>query len=246
MTAPVLKYRRILLKYSGEVLQGSNSFGIEPQALDYVVSKIKQLQELGVEVAVVLGGGNFHRGKNLLSAGFDQAKSDQMGMLATIMNAIALQHALTAEGTKSTVYSAIPMPGFVQSYEIELVRQVLTSGEVVICAGGTGLPFFTTDTAACLRAIELQADVVLKATKVDGVYSKDPTIYPDAKRFDFISYEETIEKKLGVMDTTAICLCQEHQLPIQVFNMHEEDALKQIVLGEHVGTIVGDRHATRA
>ena len=246
MTSPVLKYRRILLKYSGEVLQGPSSFGIEPSALDYVVAKIKQLQDMGVEVAVVLGGGNFYRGKNLLSAGFDQAKSDQMGMLATIMNAIALQHALTAEGTKSTVYSAIPMPGFVQSYEIELVRQALSAGEVVICAGGTGLPFFTTDTAACLRAIELQADVVLKATKVDGVYSKDPSIYADATRYEFITYEEAIEKKLSVMDITAICLCQEHQLPIQVFNMRNENALKEIVLGEHVGTIVGEKNATRA
>lgn len=246
MTAQVLKYRRILLKYSGEVLQGSTSFGVEPLALDYVVGRIKQLQEMGVEVAIVLGGGNFFRGKNLLSAGFDQAKSDQMGMLATIMNAIALQHALTAEGTRSTVYSAIPMPGFVQSYEIELVRQALTAGEVVICAGGTGLPFFTTDTAACLRAIELQADIVLKATKVDGVYSKDPTLYSDAIRYDNISYDEAIEKKLAVMDTTAICLCQEHQLPIQVFNMHNENALKEIVLGEQIGTIVGAKHVARA
>jgi uridylate kinase len=246
MTAQVLKYRRILLKYSGEVLQGSTSFGVEPLALDYVVGRIKQLQEMGVEVAIVLGGGNFYRGKNLLSAGFDQAKSDQMGMLATIMNAIALQHALTAEGTRSTVYSAIPMPGFVQSYEIELVRQALTAGEVVICAGGTGLPFFTTDTAACLRAIELQADIVLKATKVDGVYSKDPTLYSDAIRYDNISYDEAIEKKLAVMDTTAICLCQEHQLPIQVFNMHNENALKEIVLGEQIGTIVGAKHVARA
>jgi uridylate kinase len=246
MAAQVLKYRRILLKYSGEVLQGSTSFGVEPLALDYVVGRIKQLQEMGVEVAVVLGGGNFYRGKNLLSAGFDQAKSDQMGMLATIMNAIALQHALTAEGTRSTVYSAIPMPGFVQSYEIELVRQALTAGEVVICAGGTGLPFFTTDTAACLRAIELQADIVLKATKVDGVYSKDPTVYADATRYENISYEEAIEKKLAVMDTTAICLCQEHQLPIQVFNMHNENALKEIVLGEQIGTIVGAKHVARA
>jgi len=246
MTAQVLKYRRILLKYSGEVLQGSTSFGVEPLALDYVVGRIKQLQEMGVEVAIVLGGGNFFRGKNLLSAGFDQAKSDQMGMLATIMNAIALQHALTADGTRSTVYSAIPMPGFVQSYEIELVRQALTAGEVVICAGGTGLPFFTTDTAACLRAIELQADIVLKATKVDGVYSKDPTLHSDAIRYDNISYDEAIEEKLAVMDTTAICLCQEHQLPIQVFNMHNENALKEIVLGERIGTIVGAKHVARA
>jgi len=138
------------------------------------------------------------------------------------------------------------MPGFVQSYEIELVRQALTAGEVVICAGGTGLPFFTTDTAACLRAIELQADIVLKATKVDGVYSKDPTLHSDAIRYDNISYDEAIEKKLAVMDTTAICLCQEHQLPIQVFNMHNENALKEIVLGERIGTIVGAKHVARA
>lgn len=246
MTNQVLKYRRVLLKYSGEVFQGSTSFGVEPLALEYVVAKIKQLQEMGVEVAIVLGGGNFFRGKNLCSAGFDQAKADQMGMLATVMNAIALQHALTAEGSNAGVFSAIPMPGFVQTYEIELVRNALASNQVVICAGGTGHPFFTTDTAACLRAIELQAEMVLKATKVDGIYSKDPLKFPDAKRYDYISYEEAIEQKLGVMDMTAICLCQEHQLPIQVFNMHNENALKAIVMGEQVGTIVGGKHATRA
>jgi uridylate kinase len=246
MTSQVLKYRRVLLKYSGEVLQGSNPFGIEPSALDFVVSQIKQLQELGVEVAVVLGGGNFFRGKNLLSSGFDQAKADQMGMLATVMNAIALQHALTAEGAKAKVFSAIPMTGFVQTYEIEVVREMVSTGQVVICAGGTGHPFFTTDTAACLRAIELQAEMVLKATKVDGVYSKDPHKYSDAKRFDFLTYEEAIEQKLEVMDTTAICLCQQHQLPIQVFNMHNQNALKAIVLGEQIGTIVGAKHVTRA
>jgi uridylate kinase len=244
MTTSALKYRRILLKYSGEVLQGSTPFGVEPKALDYVVARIKQLQEMGVEVALVVGGGNFFRGKNLLSSGFDQAKADQMGMLATVMNAIAIQHALNAEGAKATVFSAIPMPGFVQTYEIDVVRNALASNEVVICAGGTGHPFFTTDTAACLRAIELQADMVLKATKVDGIYSQDPSLYPDAKRYEQLSYQEAIEKKLGVMDTTAICLCQEHQLPIQVFNMHDEDALKSIVMGHQVGTIVGGKNVT--
>jgi uridylate kinase len=246
MTAQVLKYRRVLLKYSGEVLQGRGSNGVEPYALDFVVSQIKQLQELGVEVGIVIGGGNFFRGKNLLSSGFDQAKADKMGMLATVMNAIALQHALTAEGTRATVFSAVPMPGFVQTYEIEVVREAIASGQVVICAGGTGHPFFTTDTAACLRAIELQAEMVLKATKVDGIYSKDPKQHADAKRFDFLTYEQAIEQKLGVMDTTAICLCQQHQLPIQVFNMHNENALKAIVLGEQIGTIVGVKHVTRA
>jgi len=244
MSTAVLKYRRILLKYSGEGLQGLMPYGVEPCALDEVVAKIKQVQEMGVEIALVLGGGNFFRGKNLLTAGFDQAKADQMGMLATVMNAIALQHALTAEGLKATVFSAIPMPGFVQTYEIEVVRNALAAGEIVLCAGGTGHPFFTTDTAACLRAIELQAEIVLKATKVDGIYSKDPSLHADAKRYTHISYEDAIAQKLGVMDTTAICLCQEHRLPIQVFNMHDEDALKAIVQGEQIGTIVGAKHVT--
>lgn len=239
MTSQVLTYRRILLKYSGEVLRGTASFGVEPEALDYVVDSIQKLRQLGVEVAIVLGGGNFFRGKNLLSAGFDQVKADQMGMCATIMNAIALEHALSKKQIKTTVFSAVPMLGFVPTYEIQAARDALSHGEVVICAGGTGSPFFTTDSAASLRAIELNADVLLKATKVDGIYSDDPVKNPEAKRFDRLTFDEVIQSKLEVMDTTAICLCAENNMPIQVFDMNDDSALKRIVLGEHVGTLVG-------
>jgi uridylate kinase len=239
MTSQVLTYRRILLKYSGEVLRGKASFGVEPEALDYVVDSIQKLRQLGVEVAIVLGGGNFFRGKNLLSAGFDQVKADQMGMCATIMNAIALEHALSKKQIKTTVFSAVPMLGFVPTYEIQAARDALSHGEVVICAGGTGSPFFTTDSAASLRAIELNADVLLKATKVDGIYSDDPVKNPEAKRFDRLTFDEVIQSKLEVMDTTAICLCAENNMPIQVFDMNDDSALKRIVLGEHVGTLVG-------
>lgn len=239
MKSPALTYRRILLKYSGEVLRGTASFGVEPKALDYVVQSIQKLRQLDVEVAIVLGGGNFFRGKNLLSAGFDQVKADQMGMCATIMNAIALEHALSQNQIKTTVFSAIPMLGVVPTYDIQHARDALARGEVVICAGGTGSPFFTTDSAASLRAIELQADVVLKATKVDGIYSEDPVKNPQAKRYEYLTFDEVIQNKLEVMDTTAICLCAENQMPIQVFNMNDETALARIVLGEHVGTLVG-------
>jgi uridylate kinase len=245
MTKHGLAYPRILLKYSGEVLKGSSAFGVEPHAIEYVVNSIKELRQLGVQVAIVLGGGNFHRGKNLLPAGFDQAKSDQMGMLATVMNGIALQHSLVSHGIASTIFSAIPMTGFVQTYDIELARQTLDKGDVIICAGGTGQPFFTTDTAACLRAIELKADVVLKATKVDGVYSKDPIKHADATRYDFLTFDEVIQQKLEVMDITAICMCAEHQMPIQVFNMNDQSALQKIVKGEQVGTLVGVKHVAR-
>lgn len=245
MTKHGLAYSRILLKYSGEVLKGSAAFGIEPQAIEDVVHSIQELRNLGVQVAIVLGGGNFHRGKNLLPAGFDQAKSDQIGMLATVMNGIALQHSLASNGVTSTVFSAIPMIGFVQTYDIEVARQTLEKGDVIICAGGTGQPYFTTDTAACLRAIELKADVVLKATKVDGVYSKDPMRFSDAKRYDFLTFDEVIQQKLEVMDTTAVCMCAENQMPIQVFNMNDKSALNRIVHGEQVGTLVGVKHVTR-
>jgi uridylate kinase len=239
MTSTALTYNRILLKYSGEVLRGTASFGVEPEALDYVVQSIQKLQQLGVEVAIVLGGGNFFRGKNLLSAGFDQVKADQMGMCATVMNAIALEHALLKQNIKTTIFSAVPMIGFVPSYDIQQARDALARGEVVICAGGTGSPFFTTDSAASLRAIELQADVVLKATKVDGIYSDDPVKNPKAKRFDRLTFDEVIQNKLEVMDTTAICLCAENNMPIQVFDMNDNTALERIVKGEHVGTLVG-------
>jgi uridylate kinase len=242
MTADALAYPRILLKYSGEVLRGNAAYGVEPEALSYVIQSIRELKQLNVEIAVVLGGGNYHRGKNLLSAGFDQVKSDQMGMLATVMNGMALQHVLSMAGIDSVLYSALPMEGLVETYVVDTARLALQQKRVVICAGGTGLPFFTTDTAAALRAIELQANIVLKATKVDGIYCSDPTQNKDAKRFDSLSYEEALNQKLGVMDMTAITICAEHHMPIQVFDMNNTHALAKIVKGERVGTLVGVKH----
>lgn len=242
MIKKALAYQRILLKYSGEVLCGQASFGVEPRALNYVVDTVRQCLNLGVEVAIVLGGGNFFRGKNLLSSGFDQVKADQMGMLATVMNAIALEQAFVSSGLDAVMMSAVAIPGIAEVYQADKARGYLAQAKVVICAGGIANPYFTTDTAACLRGIELKVDVVLKATKVDGVYSGDPKKNPDATRYERLSFEEVIEKKLEVMDMTAICLCQQQGLPIQVFNMSDSQALRRIVEGEQVGTIVGAKH----
>ena len=242
MTKKALAYRRILLKYSGEVLCGQASFGIEPEALHYVVDTVKQCLNLGVEVAIVLGGGNFFRGKNLLSSGFEQVKADQMGMLATVMNGIALEQAFVSKGIDAVMLSALPISGIAEVYQADKASAFLAQGKVVICAGGIANPYFTTDTAACLRGIELKADVVLKATKVDGVYSGDPKKNPNATRYQSLSFEEVIELKLEVMDITAICLCQQQGLPIQVFNMKDSQALRRIVEGEQVGTIVGAKN----
>ncbi|NDH09356.1 MAG: UMP kinase [Gammaproteobacteria bacterium] len=242
MTKKALAYRRILLKYSGEVLCGQASFGVEPGALNYVVDTVKECLNLGVEVAIVLGGGNFFRGKNLVSSGFDQVKADQMGMLATVMNGIALEQAFVRQGVDAVMMSAVAVTGIADPFQADKARALLDQGKVVICAGGIANPYFTTDTAACLRGVELQADVVLKATKVDGVYSGDPKKNPDATRYHHLSFAEVIEKKLEVMDMTAICLCQQQGLPIQVFDMSDSQALRRIVEGEQVGTIVGAKH----
>ena len=242
MTTKTLAYRRVLLKYSGEVLCAQEAFGVHAAALSYVVNTVKECLNLGVEVAIVLGGGNFFRGKNLLSSGFDQVKADQMGMLATVMNGIALEQAFVSQGIDAVMMSAVAITGIAAAYQVDKARALLAQGKVVICAGGIANAYFTTDTAACLRGIELQVDVVLKATKVDGVYSGDPKTHPDAKRYHHLSFEEVISQKLEVMDMTAICLCQQQGLPIQVFNMSDGQALRRIVEGEQVGTIVGAKH----
>jgi len=240
-----LTYRRILLKYSGEVLCGTAPFGIDPKALNSVVDSVAHLRSLGVEIAIVLGGGNFFRGKNLLSSGFDQAKADQMGMCATVMNAIALEESLRKNNVAASIFSALPITSMVKNYNILQARDAISNGEVVICAGGTGSPFFTTDSAAALRAIELNANIVIKATKVDGIYSDDPIKNPQAKRYDYLSFDEVIQNKLAVMDNTAICLCQANNMPIRVFNMNDAAALERIVLGEHIGTFVGEKNVSR-
>lgn len=239
---PQLKYKRILLKFSGEALMGNSQFGIDPAVLDTLACEIAELISMGVEVGLVLGGGNLFRGKALSKAGLGRVTGDHMGMLATVMNALAMRDALERIDLPARIMSAIPMLGVVDSYHRRKAITHLRTGHVVLFAAGTGNPFFTTDTAACLRAIEIGADVVLKATKVDGVYSDDPMKNPDAIRYDYLTYKEVLTKGLEVMDSTAICLCQDQGMPLQVFDMAAPKALKRIVLGERVGTIVGANH----
>ena len=242
---PTLKYKRILLKCSGEALMGKVQFGIDPSVLDKIAADVAELIQMGVEVGLVIGGGNLFRGKALSAAGLGRVTGDHMGMLATVMNALALRDALERIDLPARIMSAIPMMGVVDSYHRRKAMTHLRNGHVVIFAAGTGNPFFTTDTAACLRAIEVGADIVLKATKVDGIYSSDPVNNPDAIRYDFLTYRDVLSKGLEVMDSTAICLCQDQHMPLQVFNMAEPDALKKIVTGERGGTVVGD-HDDRA
>lgn len=235
-----LKYKRILLKFSGEALMGKSQFGIDPSVLDTLAQEVAQLINMGVEVGLVLGGGNLFRGKALFEAGVGRVTGDHMGMLATVMNALAMRDALERIDLPARIMSAIPMLGVVDSYHRRKAITHLQNSQVVIFAAGTGNPFFTTDTAACLRAIEINADVVLKATKVDGVYSADPVKNPEAIRYDHLTYKEVLTKGLQVMDSTAICLCQDQNMPLQIYDMMAPNALMRIVLGERVGTIVGD------
>ena len=237
-----LVYKRILLKCSGEALMGNTNFGIDPAILDMIAHDVNTLIQMGVEVGLVIGGGNLFRGKALSKAGLGRVTGDHMGMLATVMNALALRDAMERINLPARIMSAIPMMGVVDSYHRRKAMTHLSNGNVVIFAAGTGNPFFTTDTAACLRAIEVGADVVLKATKVDGIYSDDPVTNPNAIRYDYLTYREVLTKGLQVMDATAICLCEEQNMPLQVFNMNEPNALEKIVRGERVGTIVGATH----
>lgn len=235
-----LKYKRILLKYSGEALTGTAQFGIEPSLLDRMAKEIAELLLLGVEVGIVVGGGNLFRGKVLSEAGLGRVTGDHMGMLATVMNALALRDALERIDLPTRIMSAIAILGIVDPYYQRKAITHLRNGYVVIFAAGTGNPFFTTDSAACLRAIEIEANIVLKATKVDGIYSADPVKDPNAILYKKLTYNQILREGLEVMDSTAICLCQEHGMPLQVFDMLIPDALKRIVRGECVGTIVGN------
>jgi uridylate kinase len=232
------KYKRILLKLSGEALMGSLGFGIDPKVLDRMALEVGQLVGIGVQVGLVVGGGNLFRGAALQAAGLDRVTGDHMGMLATVMNALALRDALERSNIKSSVMSAIPMSGVVDHYDRRKAIRLLSRGEVVIFAAGTGNPFFTTDSAACLRGIEVDADLVLKATKVDGVYSADPMRDPNAVKYDYLSYDEVLDKKLEVMDLTAICLCRDHNMPLRVFAMEQQGALLNIVVGGEEGTLI--------
>jgi uridylate kinase len=233
-----LKYHRILLKLSGEALSGMNGSGIDPERARDIASRVKEVRELGVDVAIVIGAGNLWRGKVGLDSGMDRATADYMGMLATVMNALALMDALESMGVMTRVQSAIEMRSVAEPYIRRRAIRHLEKGRVVIFGGGTGNPYFSTDTAAALRAMEIDADVVIKATKVDGVYDKDPIKNPDAKKFDHLTYIETLNMRLEVMDSTAVSLCMENKLPIMVLNLWDQVTLKAALLGKPAGTLV--------
>lgn len=233
-----LRYRRVLLKLSGEALIGQQEFGIEAATLATYAQQIKQLWEMGVELAVVVGGGNIFRGVQGEAIGMGRAHGDYMGMLATVINGMAMQDALEQYGVHVRLQSAIPMDKICEPYIRRKAIRHLQKGRVVIFAAGTGNPFFTTDTAASLRAIEIQADVVLKGTRVDGVYNADPEKDTNAEKFETISFADVLSNRLNVMDMTAFTLCQENKLPIIVFNINDPENLRKIILGEPVGTLV--------
>lgn len=232
------KYKRILLKLSGEELMGEGEFGIDPKVLDKMALEIGQLVGIGVQVGLVIGGGNLFRGKALSEAGLDRVTGDHMGMLATVMNALAMRDALERANISSRVMSAIPMGGVVEHYDRRSAIRYLSSSDVVIFSAGTGNPFFTTDSAACLRGIEIEADIVMKATKVEGVYTADPMKDPDAVMYNRLSYDEVLNKRLEVMDLTAICLVRDHNMPLRVFKMSKPGALLNIVVGGDEGTLI--------
>ncbi len=232
------KYKRILLKLSGEALMGDEGFGIDPKVLDRMALEIGQLVGIGIQVGLVIGGGNLFRGAALQKAGLDRVTGDHMGMLATVMNALAMRDALERANIPTCVMSSIPMSGVVDHYDRRKAMRNLQRGEVVIFSAGTGNPFFTTDSAACLRGIEVDAEIVLKATKVDGVYTADPMKDPTATKYDQLSYDEVLDKKLEVMDLTAICLCRDHAMPLRIFEMEKQGALLNIVSGGDEGTLV--------
>jgi len=233
-----LKYHRILLKLTGESLAGTSGQGIDATQAMEIARRIKEVRTLGVDVAIVIGAGNLWRGKIGLEMGMDQATADYMGMLGTVMNALLLMDALEQQGVMTRVMTAIEMRSVAEPYIRRRAIRHLEKGRVVIFGGGTGNPFFSTDTAAALRATEIAADVLIKATKVDGVYDSDPKKNPEAKKFDELSYIDTINRRLEVMDPTAITMCMEHKLPIHVLNLWDVGALKKALLGQKVGTIV--------
>ncbi|HEC43800.1 MAG TPA: UMP kinase [Bacteroides sp.] len=234
----MVKYKRILLKLSGESLSGEAGQGIDPTRLSEYVNQINEITELGVAVGIVIGGGNIFRGLSGTSEGFDRVKGDYMGMLATVINGLALQSAFENSGKKASLFTAIPMEPVGMRYGKEKVLDCLSRGEVAIFTFGTGNPFFTTDTASSLRAVEIEADVLLKGTRVDGVYSTDPEKDPSATKYNEITFDDAISKNLKVMDQTAFLMCLENKLPIIVFNMNEKGNLKRVIMGESIGTLV--------
>jgi uridylate kinase len=237
---PEMAYQRVLLKLSGEVLAGEEGFGIDPQKATQLAAEVKSIHDLGIDIGMVIGAGNIFRGMQAAAKGMQRVTGDYLGMLATIMNAICVQDALESLGSATRTLSAITVAQIAEPYIRRRAIRHLEKGRIVVVAGGTGNPYFTTDTAAALRATELGAEVLIKGTKVDGVYDKDPVVHSDAVKYDRVSYTEAIQKELQIMDMTAISLCKENSLPIKVFNINRNGDLKKLILGEPIGTLVGD------
>ena len=233
-----VQYQRVLLKLSGEALMGDLDYGIEPTVIQRIAVEIATAQKGGVEIAIVIGGGNIFRGAGLARSGMDRVTGDYMGMLATVMNSLAIQDALESQGVFARVMSALQIHEVCEDYIRRRAERHLEKGRVVILAAGTGNPFFTTDTAASLRAIEIGADILLKATKVDGVYDRDPVGNPDAKRYDTVSFDKVLADKLTVMDATSVVMCRDNDLPLRVFDLGKDNALLRAISGENVGTLV--------
>jgi|TARA_B100000242_G_scaffold211865_1_gene154184 uridylate kinase len=233
-----LQYKRLLVKFSGEAVAGKESQGIDPKILNNMANSVKLCKNLGTEISIVIGGGNLFRGEKLSKAGMDRVAGDHMGMLATVMNGIALRDALERTGVKTRVMSAIPISGLVEHYDRRIAIQLLNDGFVVIFTAGTGNPFFTTDTAGCLRAIETESNIMLKATKVDGVFSADPEKEKDAEFFEELNFNDAIYKNLKFMDATALTLARDYNLPLKVYNLSLNNALHDIALGKRIGTLI--------
>lgn len=240
MSDSPVRYRRVLLKLSGEALMGELDYGIEPKVIQRIAAEIATARKTGVEIAVVVGGGNIFRGAGLARAGMDRVTGDHMGMLATVMNALAIQDALESLDVHARVMSALRINAVCEDYIRRRAIRHLEKNRIVIMAAGTGNPFFTTDTAASLRAIEIGADMLLKGTKVDGVYDADPATNPDASRYDVVSYDQVISDKLDVMDATAVVMCRDNNLPLRVFDLTRANALVQAIAGDELGTLVSD------
>ena len=233
-----LRYGRVMLKLSGEALAGEQGFGIEPQTIQSICRELVEAATMGVQLSLVIGGGNIFRGVSVSSKGMDRASADYMGMLATVMNALAVQDALEKNGCDTRVMTALSMSAVAEPYIRRRALRHMDKGRVVICAAGTGNPYFTTDSAAALRALELKCDAIFKATKVDGVYDKDPALYDDAVKYETVTYMQTLEKRLGVMDSTAISMARDNDLPIIVFNLYKDGNIRRAANGENIGTTV--------
>jgi uridylate kinase len=240
-----LKYKRILLKISGEAMMGDKAFGVDPSTVDFIAKEIKEALSMGVEVAIVIGGGNIFRGVEASVKGIERASADYMGMLATVINALALQNYLEKYGIPTRVQSAIEMKELAEPYIRRKAMRHLEKGRTVIFAAGTGNPYFTTDTAASLRAMEIDADVILKATKVAGIYSSDPMKDPSAKKYNTVTYIDVLKKGLSIMDSTAVSLCMDNNLPIVVFNLRGKGNIKRIIEGRNIGTLVRGNNGAR-